>query len=144
MIVAAVEALAVRSCLIDGEVIACDANGLADFQLLRYRRQHDPAILCAFDPIELNGSGLQREPIEERKAELARLLADGRPGIVFNRVFGDPGPIIFDYACKFGCEGIVSKRRGSRYAAGRSDNWLMVKNPEAPALRREAHKEWGG
>jgi bifunctional non-homologous end joining protein LigD len=36
-IVAAVEALAVRSCIIDGELIACDANGLADFQLLRWR-----------------------------------------------------------------------------------------------------------
>src|SRR6516162_3410593 len=34
-IVAAVNTLAVRSCIIDGELIACDANGLADFQLLR-------------------------------------------------------------------------------------------------------------
>jgi ATP-dependent DNA ligase len=46
MVVAAVKALAERSCLIDGDVIACDANGLAGFQLLRRRRQHDPAMLC--------------------------------------------------------------------------------------------------
>jgi bifunctional non-homologous end joining protein LigD len=144
MIVAAIEALAVRSCLIDGEVIACDANGLADFQLLRWRRQHDPAMLCAFDLIELDGCDLRGEPIEERKAELARLLADGPPNIVFNPVFGDPGPIIFEHACKFGCEGVVSKRRGSPYATGWSDNWLKVKNPDAPALRREAHEDWGG
>ena len=73
MIVAAVEALAVRSCIIDGEVIACDSNGLADFQLLRWRLHHDPAILCAFDLLELDGHGLRDEPIEKRKAELARL-----------------------------------------------------------------------
>ena len=45
MVVAAIKALAVRSCVIDGELIACDANGLADFQLLRWRRHDDPAIL---------------------------------------------------------------------------------------------------
>ena len=111
MIVAAVEALAVRSCVIDGELIACDANGLADFQLLRWRRQHDPAMLCAFDLIELDGCDLRGEPIEERKAELARLLADGPPNIVFNPVFGDPGPIIFEQACKFGCESTGSRSR---------------------------------
>jgi ATP-dependent DNA ligase len=90
-------------------------------------------MLCAFDLIELDGCDLRGEPIEERKAELARLLADGPPNIVFNPVFGDPGPIIFEHACKFGCEGIVSKRRGSRYAGGWCHDWLKVKNPDAPA-----------
>ena len=39
LLVAAIEALAARSCTIDGEVIVCDGNGLADFELLRYRRR---------------------------------------------------------------------------------------------------------
>jgi ATP-dependent DNA ligase len=43
MIVAAVEALAVRNCLIDGEVIMCGGDGLPDFQLLRRRQHTDPA-----------------------------------------------------------------------------------------------------
>jgi ATP-dependent DNA ligase len=43
LIAAAAAALAVPSCLIDGEAIACDAKGLADFQLLR-RRRHDHAV----------------------------------------------------------------------------------------------------
>jgi bifunctional non-homologous end joining protein LigD len=43
LVVAAVEALAARSCTIDGEVIACDGDGLADFELLRYRRRDDHA-----------------------------------------------------------------------------------------------------
>jgi ATP-dependent DNA ligase len=56
--------------------------------------------------------------------------------------FHDPGPVLYEHACKLGCEGIVSKRRGSRYARGRSSNWLKVKNPDAPAVRREASEDW--
>jgi ATP-dependent DNA ligase len=37
-------------------------------------------------------------------------------------------------------EGIVSKRLGSRYRSGRSPDWLKFKNPEAPAVRREAER----
>ena len=40
-------------------------------------------------------------------------------------------------------EGIVSKRPGSRYRSGRSPEWLKFKNPEAPAVKREAKEEWG-
>ena len=52
------------------------------------------------------------------------------------------GAEIFAHACKLGCEGIVSKR-GSRYVSGRTDNWIKVKNPTAPAVRREAEEDWG-
>ena len=41
LLVAPIEALAARSCTIDGEVIACDSDGLADFKLLRYRQRDD-------------------------------------------------------------------------------------------------------
>jgi bifunctional non-homologous end joining protein LigD len=142
-IIGAIEALAVRSCTIDGEVIACDRNGLADFELLRYRRQDDAATLVAFDLIELEGRDLRREPIEHRKEELARLLDGCWPELMLSAVFEDPGPIVFKYACKLGCEGVVSKRCGSRYVAGRTEHWLKVKNPGAPAVRREAEEDWG-
>ena len=42
----------------------------------------------------------------------------------------------------FGCEGIVSNRLGSLYRSGRSDHWLKIKNPAAPAVRR-AEEDWG-
>jgi bifunctional non-homologous end joining protein LigD len=74
-IAAAVTAHA-RSCTIDGEAIACDDDGLADFQRLRRRRHDDVVTLCAFDLLELDGHDLRREAIEDRKAELAELLAD--------------------------------------------------------------------
>ena len=141
-IVEAVEALPVRSFTIDGEAIVCDGDGLADFHLLRYRRGDAVVHLCAFDLIELDGRDLRDEPIEARKAELARVLDGCRPGLVLNAVFHDLGSVVFEHACKLGCEGIVSKRRGSRYARGRSSNWLKVKNPDAPAVRREAEEDW--
>jgi hypothetical protein len=45
--------------------------------------------------------------------------------------------------CKMGLEGIVSKRLGSTYRSGRSPDWLKFKNPEAPAVKREAEEDWG-
>jgi bifunctional non-homologous end joining protein LigD len=43
-----VEAVNVRSCLIDGEVVCCDEKGVAAFHLLRHRRNEPKAILYAF------------------------------------------------------------------------------------------------
>ena len=142
MIARAVELLPVP-CLIDGEAIVSDADGLADFELLR-RRQHDHIVtLCAFDLLELDGRDLRRQPIENRKAELAELPRGLRPGIALNAVFTEPGDVVYKHVCAAGCEGIVSKRRGSPYVAGRTDHWRKVKNPAAPAARREAEEEWG-
>jgi hypothetical protein len=39
---------------------------------------------------------------------------------------------------------IVSKRLGSRYVSGRSKDWLKFKNPDAPAVKREAEEDWNG
>ena len=50
---------------------------------------------------------------------------------------------VFRHACKLGLEGIVSKRKGSPYRSGRSPDWLKMKNPGAPAVKREAEEDWG-
>ena len=68
LVVEAVNHREVRSCLIDGEVVCCDEKGGAAFQLLRHRRNEPRAFLYVFDLLELNGTGLRREPIEVRKA----------------------------------------------------------------------------
>jgi ATP-dependent DNA ligase len=39
--------------------------------------------------------------------------------------------------------GIVSKRLGSSYRSGRSKHWVKVKNPKAPAVKREAEEDRG-
>jgi bifunctional non-homologous end joining protein LigD len=64
-------------------------------------------------------------------------------GIVVNEVFEGDGDILFEHVCKLGCEGIVSKRLGSLYRSGRSPHRLKVKNPHAPAVKREVEEDWG-
>jgi bifunctional non-homologous end joining protein LigD len=71
------------------------------------------------------------------------VLAKAGPGIRFNEHIKGDGPTVFAHACKLGLEGIVSKRLGSRYRPGRSKDWLKLKNPEAPAVKREAEEDWG-
>jgi bifunctional non-homologous end joining protein LigD len=51
--------------------------------------------------------------------------------------------LVYQQACQLGSEGIVSKRLGSIYRSGRSKHWVKVKNPAAPAVRREAEEDWG-
>jgi bifunctional non-homologous end joining protein LigD len=62
--------------------------------------------------------------------------------VQFNAHLAQPGDLVFRHACKMGLEGIVSKRLGSRYRSGRSPDWLKKKNPDAPAVRREAEEDW--
>ena len=142
LVAAAITALPIKSCVIDGEAIACDANGLAVFDLLRYRRRDQAVVLCAFDLFELEGHDMRRVAIEERKAALAKLLRRSRDGIAYNRHYTEDGATIYKVACSLGCEGIVSKRLGSPYRAGRADCWIKVKNPAAPAVTREAEEDW--
>jgi len=136
----AVSKLPVSSCLIDGEANVCDENGIAVFELIRRHGAFANAVLCALDLLELDGRDLRREPIEQRKALLAKLPSS----IVLNEYYEDEGEIVFREACKLGCEGIVSKRLGSIYRRGRSPLWVKVKNPNAPAVKREAEEDWGG
>jgi hypothetical protein len=84
LIVKALERLRSRSCIIDGEAVACDDNGVASFDLIRHHRANGSAFLYAFDLIELNGDDLRRDPLEVRKATLASIVAKARPGVRFN------------------------------------------------------------
>jgi bifunctional non-homologous end joining protein LigD len=93
----AVSKLPVRSCLIDGEAVVCDENGLAVFELIRRNGNGDcdRALLCAFDLLELDGEDLRRNPIERRKELLAELLNGSKVDIVFNECFREDGEIVF-------------------------------------------------
>jgi bifunctional non-homologous end joining protein LigD len=90
----------------------------------------------------VNGEDIRQQPIEDRKRPLAGLLRLPHPGIAPNEHFGGDGAMIYKHACALGCEGIVSKRLGSPYRAGRSAHWLKIKNPAAPAVKREAEEDW--
>ena len=111
-----------RSCMIDGEAVGCDVNGVASFNLVRYRHDDESIFLYAFDLIELNGDDLRGDPLEERNATLEMMLAKAGAGILFNEHMEGDGETMFRHACKLGLEGIVSKRKDPAW-------------PTAPAAR---------
>ena len=111
LIVETLARLRSRSCIIDGEAVACDDNGVTLFNRVRYRRHDESIFLYAFDLIELNGDDLRRDPLEGRKATLEMILAKAGPGIRFNEHMDGDGETVFRHACKLGLEGIVSKRK---------------------------------
>jgi ATP-dependent DNA ligase len=86
LIVESLARLRSRSCIIDGEAVACDDKGMPSFDRIRYRRHDASVFLYAFDLIELNGDDLRREPLQVRNATLASILAKARPGIRFTSI----------------------------------------------------------
>lgn len=131
-------------CTIDGEAVACDENGVASFDLLQRGARDEHVVLYAFDLIEQAGRDRRRDPLARRKADLEALVANAAPGVLaITWVDGGEreGPILFEQACSLGLEGIVSKRKDSRYMSGRSPYWLKMNNPASDAARRDPKDE---
>ena len=84
LIVEALASLRSRSCIIDGEAVACGEDGVASFDRIRHRHHDADVFLYAFDLIELNGDDLRRDPLVVRKATLASVLGRAAPGLRFN------------------------------------------------------------
>jgi bifunctional non-homologous end joining protein LigD len=129
------------SFVIDGEAVLLGVDGVSDFNGLHSRRHDDEVQLYAFDILALDGEDLRKLPLALRKTDLARLLAR-RPEGIFVSDFeqGEIGPDLFRQACKFGLEGLVSKRRESVYRAGRSPHWIKVKNRKHPSVQHRDHE----
>ena len=136
----ALQALPVVSAVLDGEGVICGPDGKSDFDRMRacFSRQGAPeAFLYAFDLLELDGRDLRNEPWARRRDALVQLLADADAGIRLNEHIEDvDGAVVFRQACVMGLEGIVAKRRDSRYRSGRSREWIKIKNPAHPAIER--------
>jgi bifunctional non-homologous end joining protein LigD len=133
------------SCTIDGEAVACDDQANPSFDLLWRRTRDDQVFLYVFDLIELCGDDRRRDPLEVRKVDLCRLLADALPGLSIDSWIDGKevdGAAVFERACSLGLEGIVSKRKDSRYLSGRSPYWLKMKNPASEGARREEAADW--
>ncbi len=129
-IVTAAAQLRCTSAILDGEVYLPDARGAADFSglpaAIRWRPQD--LIFVAFDLLHLDGEDIRGRPIESRRAMLADLLesAPAHP-IAFSAELEADGPAAFAAIDAMGLEGIVSKKRGSRYKSGEADTWLKTK-----------------
>jgi hypothetical protein len=114
------------------------------FRSRRWQHEYGPTITqripIAWTPCTLGGS--RPLPLGERKAKLARLLARAPAGIVHNEHTEEDGAVVFRHACKLGFEGIVSKRLTAPYRSGPSRDWVKVKNPDSPAMRRARAGQW--
>jgi ATP-dependent DNA ligase len=125
LIVEAARRIRTSQFVIDGEAVLLGVDGISDFDGLYSGTHNDEVQLYAFDILALDGDDLRKLPLHLRKTNLARLLARRADGIhlaPFEQ--GEIGPDLFRAACDMMLEGLVSKRRDSRYRPGSSRDWL--------------------
>jgi bifunctional non-homologous end joining protein LigD len=127
----AVAAINVQDAVIDGEIVALDDKGRSSFQLLQgfdMGLVRPPIVFYAFDLLRLNGKDLQNLPLEERKAKLEGLLKKP-PGVLrYSVSFTHKIQELLSRAQELGLEGLIGKRSGSRYEAGkRTGAWVKIK-----------------
>jgi ATP-dependent DNA ligase len=118
----------VEDAIIDGEIVVLNDAGLSDFSELHRaitRRPHD-LYFVAFDLLHLNGHDLRDMSLEDRREILAALIPTGQR-IQFSQALPGEVKAIFHLIDEAGLEGIVSKRRDSKYRSGRSTAWLKSK-----------------
>jgi bifunctional non-homologous end joining protein LigD len=127
-----------NSAILDGEVVALDAQGKASFSLMQQRtgfrpggkraaaKADVPVLYYAFDLLYLDGQDWRKVPLEERKGKLASILMAGE-SLRFSDHYEEQGKALFEVARSKGLEGIVAKRRASSYEERRSREWLKIK-----------------
>lgn len=128
-----------RPTLLDGEIVALNADGLPDFGLLQRRihvRRPGTALLAAapvsfyvFDVVSLEGRSLLGESYLQRRHLLDGLRLEGRsPRVRVPENYLDAdGHELLDIARSHGVEGVVAKRTSSRYEPGRrSPDWTKT------------------
>ncbi len=134
-------ALSHHRAILDGEVVALDAEGRPSFGALQ-RRMHvssesavrrlmkdTPVTYVIFDLLWLDGHSLMELPYVERRARLAELgLREGERWRVPDHVVGH-GAQLLAATAEQGLEGVLAKRLDSTYEPGRrTPAWLKIKN----------------
>jgi bifunctional non-homologous end joining protein LigD len=129
VIAQAAKHLKAREVIIDGEAVVPGKRGLPDFQALRraLSKRSSALIYVAFDLIYLEGFDVRDAPLIERKRALERLLAATPDVFVYLGYLDAGGRTVYQRACAFGLEGVVSKRKTAPYKSGRQETWIKVK-----------------
>jgi bifunctional non-homologous end joining protein LigD len=114
--------------VLDGELVALDAEGRSRFQLLQNAEREKTRLLyCAFDLLYLDGKDLRGETLLERKAALKRILPKSKFLLYSGHVAGE-GIEAFRRAKRAREEGVIAKLASGRYHSGvRTREWLKVK-----------------
>jgi bifunctional non-homologous end joining protein LigD len=113
--------------IVDGEIVSLDADGRSAFQRLQ-ESQKRPAGLTyvAFDLLYADGRDLRKQPLEERKALLERLIRDDEL-VLYSKHVIERGTDLYEVARERQLEGIVGKLRTSTYQERRSRDWVKIK-----------------
>ena len=134
----AVKALPVDECIIDGEVVVCDAKGLPSFAMLQRRGALSspidvkraavelPATFYAFDLLAFEDFDLRPLPLTERKQFLVDVVPRLGPLRALDHIERE-GEAFLEQVMEMGLEGIVAKKADSPYTKGRSGHWLKIK-----------------
>jgi bifunctional non-homologous end joining protein LigD len=117
--------LRAESLLRDGEVVAVDEEGRPSFQALHHQAAHT-LVFVAFDVLHLDGRDLTATPLDERRDVLAKVLKGAR--LLRSEPLPGTPEQIEKAVRELHLEGVVAKRRNSRYEPGkRSRSWVKVK-----------------
>jgi bifunctional non-homologous end joining protein LigD len=130
MVLNAVDQLKLRSTILDGEIVALDAEGVPRFQLLQQwqKRPIAPVVYCLFDLLWSNGRDITDKTVVQRRERLQQIITP-EDGIQVGGYVENHGKALFQLAKDRGLEGIIAKRKTSRYQAGRrSPDWLKIKS----------------
>ena len=125
--------------VLDGEAVVYDKRGVSSFQMIQPRIQQtseskikrlakdSPAVYEAFDLLVLDGKELKTEALLKRKEFLRKIIKDSRAVKYLPHILG-AGRELFRQAKKKGWEGIVGKRKDSKYLPGkRGHGWVKIK-----------------
>ena len=115
----------------DGEIVVHDESGKPNFGLLQLAfdgiRTADIQYFL-FDIPYCGGYDLRDVPLVERRAALEAILKKAKSERVrFSAEFGDKPDELVVAACRIGLEGVIGKRRDSRYVSRRSPEWIKLK-----------------
>jgi bifunctional non-homologous end joining protein LigD len=115
----------------DGEIVVHDENGRPNFGKLQLAFDgSDTAqiVYFLFDAPYLNGYDMRDVALDARRAALKAVLEKAPSDLVrFSEEFGTEPKELIDAACKLGLEGVIGKRRDSRYVQRRSNDWIKLK-----------------
>ena len=97
-------------------------------QAFELGQERPPIFFYAFDLLRLDGKDLRERPLSERKAMLQKLLKNP-PGVIrFSASLGEDVEELLQQAREIGLEGLIGKRKDSRYESGRrSGAWIKLK-----------------
>jgi bifunctional non-homologous end joining protein LigD len=123
-------AIAAKSCIIDGVLVACEPGRVIHIAVLHHAlgsAREESIGVVGFDLLHLNGHDVRSLPLIERKLLLKMLTAKAAvANLVFVDGYADGGALI-DAAGQLGLEGVVSKRRDAPYRSGRRGEWVKTK-----------------